>query len=50
MASRRTVITHDRMRNSRTRKENAKKLKTRQQQQAEVLQKLLSQARAEAKA
>lgn len=50
MASRRTVITHDKMRNSRTKKENAKKLKARQQQQAQVLQNLLAQARTEAKA
>jgi hypothetical protein len=49
MASRRTVITHDRMRNSRPRKENVKKLQQTQQQQAGVLQKLVAQAKAEAK-
>lgn len=49
MASRRTVMIHDKMRNSRARKEGIKTLKARQQQQAGVLQKLWSQAKAEAK-
>jgi hypothetical protein len=45
MASRRTVITHDKMRNSHARKDRIKALKATQQQQAEVLQKLISQAK-----
>ncbi len=49
MASRRTVIIHDKMRNSNARKDGIKALKARQQQQAGVLQKLISQAKAEAK-
>ena len=49
MASRRTVIVHDKLRNSTARKDRIKSLKARQQQQAEVLQKLISQAKVEAK-
>ena len=49
MASRRTVFIHDKKRNSTARKQTHRKDMERQQQQAAVLQKLLVQARAEAK-
>lgn len=50
MASRRTVITRDRQRNSTARKRTHRATQERAQQQAQVLQKLWSQARAEQKA
>ena len=49
MASRRTVMIHDKMRNSRARKDGIKALKARQKQQSEVIAKLWSQAKEAAK-
>jgi len=50
MASRRTVMAHDKRRNSRARKEGHKATIKRSQQQGEILARLVRQARAEAKA
>jgi hypothetical protein len=50
MASRRTVITRDRQRNCSARKRTVRANRERQVQQADVLRKLISQAKVEAKA
>lgn len=49
MASRRTLITRDRLRNSTARKETHRADRERAQQQAQVVAKLVKQARAAAK-
>jgi len=50
MASRRTVTTRDRKRNCAARKRTVKALLTRQQQQARLVARLISEARAAEKA
>jgi hypothetical protein len=50
MASRRTVITRDRQRNCLARKRTDRQIREKAQQQAQVLQKLVAQAKQEAKA
>jgi hypothetical protein len=50
MSGRRENTTHDRQRNSTARKEKHRRLRERAQQQAEVVQRLWNQAKAEAKA
>ena len=49
MAGRREVFTYDKKRNSTARKETHRKDRERAQQQAEVVSRLIAQAKAEAK-
>lgn len=50
MAGRREVFTYDKKRNSTARKETHRKDRERAQQQAAIMQRLVAQAKAEAKA
>jgi hypothetical protein len=50
MPGRRETMTHDKLRNSRTRKDNARKLEATQKEQAAVLARLVARAKEEAKA
>jgi hypothetical protein len=50
MPGRRETMRQDRLRNSRTRKDNARKLEVTQKEQASVLARLVARAKEEAKA